>query len=218
MPSNELSAVHPVSTSDAVPPGKHHVLGSHVAAVGPLQAGFQLPRDRRQVLGDPTVVQGRHPVGQRGRQVAVGVVFGQRFQGYRRGIAVLGSRGQVRTWQGWGLPVEDRQDFLRDRCLGLGGAGGGRGRLDVGVAAGNEQEQGNEAHGVSQGAAQASCAGPSMVAFRCDIDRMLRNFQRRSWARRQPYPPPASLSMSARPRRAERPPARARGRSVGIRP
>ena len=84
----------------AVAPGEDGILGRHVAAVGPFQALFQLPRDGLPVLGDPAVLQRGRLGGQGRREVAVGVVPGQGFQGDGRGVPVLEARGEVGVEQG----------------------------------------------------------------------------------------------------------------------
>ena len=87
-------------------PVEDAVIGGERMAVVPLHALLELPGDRRAVLGQAAVLDGRDLRGEHRHQVAIGVPPGQRLVEHARAVLVLGADREVRVQQRRALPPQ----------------------------------------------------------------------------------------------------------------
>ncbi len=120
----------------AVLAGEGRIFSRQGRAVGPEDAGLELPGDAHEVFRDAAVFQRRDLLDQPRNHVAAGIVARQRFQAHGSSMNVLGAAGQIGIHRRGGLPVENGQ-----RAAGAAAHGGrlgssftalGRGRARVG--------------------------------------------------------------------------------------
>ena len=106
-------------------PGEDDVVGGERFSVVPFDAAFQLPDHRAAVFGKPVVFLARNFGGQERHQIAFAVPSRQRLVKDPGAFLVLGSDGEMRVEQGYGLPIEQLQQAA---AAGLGRLVGKRGR------------------------------------------------------------------------------------------
>mgnify|MGYP006178864655 CR=1 FL=1 len=85
---------------------EYDVIGGKSRAVGPLEPGSQLPRDRCQILGDAAIGDRRNLGHKLGDQRAGGIKARKRLDDHRCGIDILGPIGKIGVQDRRRLPVK----------------------------------------------------------------------------------------------------------------